>query len=113
MRFGLFVPQGWRLDLAGVPVEDQWAAMRDLAQHADAGPFESIWVYDHFHTVPKPTDEVTYEAWSLMAAFAAAAAVPPAICTEVGRSFAVRSPKFRAFATTTSRQEIRDVNSSL
>jgi F420-dependent oxidoreductase-like protein len=71
MRFGLFVPQGWRLDLAGVPVEDQWAAMRGLAQHADAGPFESIWVYDHFHTVPMPTDEVTHEAWSLMAAFAA------------------------------------------
>jgi F420-dependent oxidoreductase-like protein len=71
MRFGLFVPQGWRLDLAGVPVEDQWTAMRDLAQHADAGPFESIWVYDHFHTTPMPTDEVTYEAWSLMAAFAA------------------------------------------
>ncbi|HEY9481971.1 MAG TPA: LLM class F420-dependent oxidoreductase [Micromonosporaceae bacterium] len=71
MRFGLFVPQGWRLDLAGVPVEAQWAAMRDLARHADAGPYESIWVYDHFHTVPKPTDEVTFEAWSLMAALAA------------------------------------------
>ena len=71
MRFGLFVPQGWRLDLAGVPAADQWATMRDLAQAADAGPFESIWVYDHFHTVPVPTDEATHEAWSLMAAFAA------------------------------------------
>jgi F420-dependent oxidoreductase-like protein len=45
--------------------------MRDLAQAADAGPFESIWVYDHFHTVPEPIDEETYEAWSLMAALAA------------------------------------------
>ena len=71
MRFGLFVPQGWRLDLAGIPAADQWTAMRDVAQAADAGPFESIWVYDHFHTVPVPTDEVTHEAWSLMAAFAA------------------------------------------
>lgn len=71
MRFGLFIPQGWRLDLAGVSGADQWATMRDLAQAADAGPFESIWVYDHFHTVPEPTDEVTHEAWSLMAAFAA------------------------------------------
>jgi F420-dependent oxidoreductase-like protein len=71
MRFGVFVPQGWRLDLAGVPASEQWATMRDLARAADAGPFESIWVYDHFHTVPTPTDEVTYEAWSLMAAFAA------------------------------------------
>src|SRR5215475_7412544 len=71
MRFGLFVPQGWRLDLAGIPAADQWTAMRDVAQAADAGPFESIWVYDHFHTVPVPTDEATHEAWSLMSAFAA------------------------------------------
>jgi F420-dependent oxidoreductase-like protein len=46
--------------------------MRGLAQAADAGPFDSIWVYDHFHTVPTPTDESTFEAWSMMAAFAAA-----------------------------------------
>jgi F420-dependent oxidoreductase-like protein len=71
MRFGVFVPQGWRLDLVGIPVSEQWATMRDLAQAADAGPFESIWVYDHFHTVPMPSDESTFEAWSMMAAFAA------------------------------------------
>jgi F420-dependent oxidoreductase-like protein len=71
MRFGVFVPQGWRLDLVGVDAGDQWVKMRELAQAADAGPFESIWVYDHFHTVPIPTAEATHEAWSLMAAFAA------------------------------------------
>jgi F420-dependent oxidoreductase-like protein len=71
MRFGMFIPQGWRLDLAGVSTANQWATMRDLAQAADAGPFESIWVYDHFHTVPVPTQEATHEAWSLMAALAA------------------------------------------
>jgi F420-dependent oxidoreductase-like protein len=72
MRFGVFVPQGWRLDLVGVPAAEQWDLMRGLAQAADAGPWESIWVYDHFHTVPMPTDEPTYEAWSLMSAFAVA-----------------------------------------
>src|SRR5438067_10431446 len=72
MRFGLFLPQGWRLDLAGIPEAGHWAVMRDLAQAADDSPFESIWAYDHFHTVPVPTDEATYETWSLMAAFAAA-----------------------------------------
>ena len=71
MRFGVFIPQGWRLDLAGVPVAEHWATMRDLAQAVDGGPFESIWVYDHFHTVPVPTQQATHEAWSLMAAFAA------------------------------------------
>jgi len=72
MRFGLFVPQGWRIDLAGIDPTGHWTTMLDLARFAEAGPFESIWVYDHFHTVPVPTDEATHEAWSLMAAFGAA-----------------------------------------
>jgi F420-dependent oxidoreductase-like protein len=66
------VPQGWRQDLTGIDPTAQWAAMLDVARTADDGPFESIWVYDHFHTVPIPTDEATHEAWSLMAAFGAA-----------------------------------------
>jgi F420-dependent oxidoreductase-like protein len=72
MRFGLFVPQGWRLDLAGIDPGEHWRTMLDLARYAEDGPFESIWVYDHFHTVPVPTDEGVHEAWTLMAAFAAA-----------------------------------------
>src|ERR671915_600719 len=64
MRFGIFVPQGWRLDLVGIDAKDQWPTMKSLAQRADAGPWESIWVYDHFHTVPAPTDEATHEAWT-------------------------------------------------
>jgi F420-dependent oxidoreductase-like protein len=71
MRFGMFVPQGWRLDLVGIDPAEHWATMKGLAQHAEAGPWESIWVYDHFHTVPVPTDEATHEAWTLMAAFGA------------------------------------------
>ena len=45
--------------------------MRELAQYADNGAWDSLWVYDHFHTVPMPTDEATHEAWSLMSAYAA------------------------------------------
>ncbi|GAB3218173.1 LLM class F420-dependent oxidoreductase [Mycolicibacterium hippocampi] len=72
MRFGLFIPQGWRLDLVGIDPGDQWRVMSDLATHVDeGGVWDSLWVYDHFHTVPMPTDEATHEAWSLMAAFAA------------------------------------------
>lgn len=73
MRFGIFVPQGWRLDLVGIDPAAQWEVMRDLAARADANPaWESLWVYDHFHTVPEPTEEATHEAWTLMSAFAAA-----------------------------------------
>ena len=72
MRFGLFIPQGWRLDLVGIDPAEQWATMNGLATRADAGDaWESVWVYDHFHTVPEPTTEATHEAWTLMAAFAA------------------------------------------
>ncbi|GAA3611670.1 LLM class F420-dependent oxidoreductase [Microlunatus ginsengisoli] len=71
MRFGIFVPQGWRHDLVDIEPARQWDVMRDLAQAADAGPWESIWVYDHFHTVPVPSEEATHEAWTLMSAFAA------------------------------------------
>ncbi len=71
MRFGLFIPQGWRHDLVGIDPVDQWRVMNDLALAADAGPWESLWVYDHFHTVPVPSEEATHEAWTLMAAFAA------------------------------------------
>lgn len=73
MRFGLFVPQGWRMDLVGIEPAQQWETMLSLAKHADGGDvFESIWVYDHFHTTPVPTQEATHEAWSLMSAYAAA-----------------------------------------
>ena len=72
MRFGLFIPQGWRLDLVGIEPRDQWRVMSDLATYADDGnSWDSLWVYDHFHTVPVPTGEATHEAWSLMAAYAA------------------------------------------
>ena len=72
MRFGLFIPQGWRMDLVGIDPARQWEAIAGLASYADDGDaFESIWVYDHFHTVPVVSDEATHEAWTLMSALAA------------------------------------------
>ncbi len=71
MRFGAFVPQGWRLDLSGIPVDHHWKTMLGVATSIERLGFESLWVYDHFHTVPEPLQEVTYEAWTLMAALAA------------------------------------------
>jgi len=59
------------MDLVGIDPAEHWATMSGLAQRADSGPWESIWVYDHFHTTPTPTDESTHEAWTLMSAFAA------------------------------------------
>jgi F420-dependent oxidoreductase-like protein len=72
MRFGIFVPQGWRMDLVGIAPAQQWEAMNGLARYLDDGDaFESLWVFDHFHTVPVPSEEATHEAWTLIAALAA------------------------------------------
>jgi F420-dependent oxidoreductase-like protein len=71
MKTGMFIPQGWRFDLVGIDPADQWEAMASLVRHADGGSWDSVWVYDHFHTTPVPSEEATHEAWTLMSAFAA------------------------------------------
>jgi len=72
VRFGIFVPQGWRMDLAGIEADQHWGVMAGLAERAEMTRlWESVWVYDHFHTVPEPSQEATHEAWTLMAALAA------------------------------------------
>ncbi|MCO5217115.1 MAG: LLM class F420-dependent oxidoreductase [Thermomicrobiales bacterium] len=69
--FGVFVPQGWRMDLMSIddPVE-QFEAMTRVAREADNGIWDSIWVYDHFHTVPTPTDNTVFESWTISATLA-------------------------------------------
>ena len=49
-----------------------------MGAHRDAGAsrptssgFESIWLFDHFHTVPRPTDEITFESFTTLSALAA------------------------------------------
>ncbi|MGH3148444.1 MAG: LLM class F420-dependent oxidoreductase [Rubrobacter sp.] len=72
VEFGVFVPQGWTMDLVGIdgPYQ-QYEAMTRVAKVADeGGAYDSIWVYDHFHTVPKPTMETTFEAWTTSAGLA-------------------------------------------
>ncbi len=71
MTFGVFAPQGWKMDLTGIadPVE-QFEAMTAVAKAADNGPWDSIWVYDHFHTVPQPTQNTVFESWTISATLA-------------------------------------------
>ena len=71
MRFGTFVPQGWKGDQNGIPVEDQWNRILGFAELIEDSGYDSIWVYDHFHTHPVVTQESTFDAWTLMAALAA------------------------------------------
>ncbi len=71
VRFGVFVPQGWRMDLAEIPDPiAKYEAMTAVARAADEGGWDSIWVYDHFHTVPTPELEATFECWTITATLA-------------------------------------------
>ncbi len=71
MKYGLILPQGWTMDLAHIkdPVE-AYETMTRVAQTADETGFESVWLVDHFHTIPQPSQEVTFECWTSTAALA-------------------------------------------
>jgi len=68
MKLGAFIPQGWRMDLNGIPINEQWETILKVASEIEKFNYESLWVYDHFHTVPKPTQDPTFECWTLMSA---------------------------------------------
>ncbi|MDQ3704369.1 MAG: LLM class F420-dependent oxidoreductase [Chloroflexota bacterium] len=63
-KFGVLVPQGWRLDLVDIadPVE-KYEHMTRFGQEAERLGYDSIWVYDHFHTVPTQELETNFECW--------------------------------------------------
>ena len=72
MDVGLMVPQGWKGEYDGWDPAAAWARSVELAQHAEGLGFESLFVFDHFHTVPEPTDEITFESFSMLSALAMA-----------------------------------------
>jgi F420-dependent oxidoreductase-like protein len=67
--FGVFIPQGWKMELAGIEgAEAKWNKSVEIAVLAEELGFDSVWVYDHFHNVPKPSQEAVFECWTTMAA---------------------------------------------
>jgi F420-dependent oxidoreductase-like protein len=67
--FGVFVPQGWKMELAGIEgAENKWNKAVEVAVKAEELGFDSIWVYDHFHNVPVPAHEAVFECWTTIAA---------------------------------------------
>lgn len=73
MKFGAFAPQGWRLDLLDLGDGfSQYQKMRDTALEIERLGYDSLWLYDHFHTVPEALTEATFEVWTATAALAEA-----------------------------------------
>jgi F420-dependent oxidoreductase-like protein len=72
MQVGLMAPQGWKGEYDGWDPAKAWERTVELARQAEDLGFESLWVFDHFHTVPEPTDEITFESFSVLTALAMA-----------------------------------------
>ena len=72
MEIGIIVPQGWTGEYDGWTTEAAWSRTMAVASQAERLGFESLWVFDHFQTVPRPTDEITFESFTLLAALAMA-----------------------------------------
>lgn len=69
MIFGVFVPQGWKMELASIEdPEQKWATSVEVAVLAEELGYDSVWVYDHMHNVPVPAHEAVFECWTMMAA---------------------------------------------
>jgi F420-dependent oxidoreductase-like protein len=69
LTFGVFVPQGWKMELSAIPDPvDKWQKAVEVAELAEALGYDSLWVYDHFHNVPVPAHETMFECWTTLAA---------------------------------------------
>ncbi len=71
MKVGIIVPQGWQGEYDGRDPVDAWQRTVRVARHSEELGFESIWLFDHLHTTPKPTDEITFESFTSLSALAA------------------------------------------
>jgi F420-dependent oxidoreductase-like protein len=67
--FGVFIPQGWKMELSSIEgAEAKWQTAVDIAIRAEEVGYDSLWVYDHFHNVPQPSNEAVFECWTTIAA---------------------------------------------
>jgi probable F420-dependent oxidoreductase, Rv1855c family len=67
----VIVPQGWTGEYDGWEPQRAWERTLAVARQAERLGFESVWVFDHFQTVPEPIDELTFESFTTLAALAA------------------------------------------
>jgi len=68
LRFGVFAPQGWKLEYTGWSAADAWARTVELAQLAERAGYDHLWVYDHVETVPRREPTHVFEAFTTLAA---------------------------------------------
>jgi len=70
LRFGAFVPQGWKLEYTGYDAASAWERSKQLAVLAESLGYDHLWVYDHVETVPRREPTHVFEAFTMLAALA-------------------------------------------
>lgn len=70
LRFGAFVPQGWKLEYTGLGAAEAWTQSKQIAQRIEWLGYDHLWVYDHVETVPRREPTHMFEAYTLLAALA-------------------------------------------
>ncbi|MFN8036697.1 MAG: TIGR03560 family F420-dependent LLM class oxidoreductase [Acidimicrobiia bacterium] len=70
IRYGCFVPQGWKLEYTGWDAAAAWARSREVALLAERIGYDHLWVYDHVETVPRREPTHVFEAFTTLAALA-------------------------------------------
>ncbi|MDQ3543260.1 MAG: LLM class F420-dependent oxidoreductase [Actinomycetota bacterium] len=69
LMFGMFMPQGWKMELATIDgAASKWQKAVEIARLAEDLGYDSLWVYDHVHNVPRPANEAVFECWTTIAA---------------------------------------------
>ncbi len=71
LTYGVSLPQGFTRELTDIkdPVQACEMMIR-TAQMAEECGYESVWLVDHFHTFPSPSQDVLFECWTSTAALA-------------------------------------------
>jgi F420-dependent oxidoreductase-like protein len=72
IKFGLIIPQGWKFDLPdSKDPHGLYKSIERTARNAEEIGFDSVALFDHFHTVPSPAHYPVFECWTTLAALAA------------------------------------------
>jgi F420-dependent oxidoreductase-like protein len=57
------------MELAGIDgAGEKWAKAVEIAELAEQLGYDTLFVYDHFHNVPRPAHEAVFECWTALAA---------------------------------------------
>jgi F420-dependent oxidoreductase-like protein len=71
IHFGALVPQGWKREFSGLDSRTAYRTMIETSQACERAGYDSIWLYDHFHSVPPPPVATpVFECWTSMMALA-------------------------------------------